>query len=103
MEVRQKFIGVILLAACFAAPSFGWAEEYSDTARFVQGFGKVVTAPFQAPIDVVQGLFSPFPPFGVAKGALTGTYKTVTGLMGGLWDMAGAAAPYARYAFPFFL
>jgi hypothetical protein len=85
-----------------AAPA-AHAVEYSDTARFTQGFGKVITAPFQAPIEIVQGMFTPFPPYGIVKGALSGTYHTVTGLLGGLWDMAGAAAPYAKYAFPAFL
>ena len=78
-----------------------WAVEYSDTSRFVQGFTEVLTAPFYLPMDVLQKTFSQFPPVGAVEGALTGTYRTVTTLMKGLFDMAGAAAPYAKYAFPF--
>lgn len=80
-----------------------YAEEYSDTSRFVQGFTKVVTAPFYAPVEIIQKSFTQVPPIGTINGAITGVYHTVATLMSGLFDMAGAAAPYAKYAFPFLL
>jgi len=74
------------------------AVEYSDTSRFMQGFGKVVSAPFQLPMHLLQKSFTQAPPIGILNGAIGGTTKTVSSLMSGLWDMAGAAAPYAKYA-----
>ena len=93
----KKIVGYSLLLTCLVSAPLH-AAEYSDTARFVQGFSKIITAPFYAPVGVLKGIFTPFPPVGVISGALAGTYQTVTGLMSGLWDIAGAAAPYAKYA-----
>jgi len=98
----RKKVGFFILVF-LTVNTAAFAVEYSDTARFMQGFGKVFSAPFSAPIEILQGAFSGFPPLGIIQGALSGTYHTVTGLVGGLWDMAGAAAPYAKYAFPFLL
>ena len=99
--MRQRFVACFVAMSFLLMPCACAQEEYSDTSRFVQGTQKVFLAPFQAPFDILQGLADP--PFGIVRGALTGTYKTVTYLMSGLWDMAGAAAPYAKYVFPFFL
>ena len=93
---------VICLSVVFLFASPLRAEDYSDTSRFVQGFGKILVAPFYTPSEVLAKTFTQFP-FGVVNGALTGVYKTTTTLMSGIWDMAGAAAPYAKYVFPFFL
>lgn len=99
--MKKKVLALIIFAIFFETNAF--AVQYSDTARFTQGAGKVFTAPFLAPMDILKGAFSPFPPVGIVQGAITGTSRTVGTLLSGLWDMAGAAAPYAKYAFPFFL
>lgn len=101
MGRKKAWLLIILFFVVQSNPA--WAVEYSDTSRFVQGFTKVVAAPFHAPVEVAKGLFTPFPPTGVVYGAGVGVFKTVTGLLGGVFDMAGAAAPYAKYAAPFML
>jgi len=98
--VLKRIVLTLFVFFCLVSPLK--AEDYSDTSRFIQGFGKILSAPFYLPSEVLTKTFTQFP-FGVVGGALTGTYRTTTTLMGGLWDMAGAAAPYAKYAFPFFL
>ena len=95
----MKLWKVKILLFCFVLVSTNlYAAEYSDTSRFMQGFGKVISAPFYLPIQVVQKTFTQWPPFGTISGAVGGTVQTVTTLMSGLWDIAGAAAPYAKYA-----
>ncbi len=88
--------GFFICFLVFLAPAY--AVEYSDTSRFMQGFGKVVSAPFQLPAHLLQKSFTQAPPIGILNGAVGGTAKTVSYLMSGLWDIAGAAAPYAKYA-----
>ena len=92
----------VCLLLIFFLVSPVWAANYSDTSRFVQGIGKIFAAPFYLPSEVLGKTFNEFP-FGAVHGAVTGTYRTTMSLMGGVWDMAGAAAPYAKYAFPFLL
>ncbi len=91
----------VLILLCFivlnqTSPAF--AAEYSDTSRFMQGFTKVMVSPFYAPKEIIQKTFTQMPPIGTVNGAITGVFRTVTTLMSGLFDMAGAAAPYAKYA-----
>ena len=96
----RKFILIFAFLAIVSAliNSQAHAAVYQDTARFTQGFQKIFGSVFQLPIELVTKSFSQAPPIGIINGALTGTYKTVSSLMSGLWDMAGAAAPYAKYA-----
>lgn len=94
---------ILLIAVCLclsSRPAFALIE-YQDTNRFVNGFAKVISAPFYTPIEIVRQTFSQYPPFGTIGGALSGVTKTVFTLVGGLFDMAGAVTPYAKYALPF--
>ena len=95
---RMIFSFSFLIACLLVLPIAVHAAVGNDTARFTQGIGKVVGSVFQLPIELLSKSFSQMPPIGIINGALTGTYKTVTGLAGGLWDIAGAAVPYAKYA-----
>ncbi|MBI4388131.1 MAG: hypothetical protein HY582_03725 [Candidatus Omnitrophica bacterium] len=98
---KSKRLNWILILLCLIvlnqAPSI-FAAEYSDTSRFMQGFTKVIASPFYAPKEIIQKTFTQMPPIGTVNGAITGVFRTVTTLMSGLFDMAGAAAPYAKYA-----
>lgn len=97
--MRKTIFGCVLfMMSLFLVSSNADAAVYNDTARFTQGFGKVLTSAFQLPVQLISKSFSQAPPIGIINGALTGTFRTVTGLMSGVWDMAGAAAPYAKYA-----
>ena len=100
MIKRRSFLCFLIVFVLSASPLR--AEDYSDTSRFVQGFGKVLAAPFYLPSEIIQKTFSEFP-LGVINGTLGGVYRMSSMLVSGIFDMAGAAAPYAKYVFPFFL
>ena len=78
------------------------AHAQADTNRFTYGFQRVLLAPFQIPVQTFQGAMYGPPLFGIVSGVLTGTVQTLTDLVGGVFDMAGAAAPLAKYGL-FFL
>lgn len=98
MKFSSNQIIVVFIICFLTYSSSAYAVQYSDTSRFTQGFGKVLAAPFQLPAYLLQKSFTQAPPIGILNGAIGGTYKTVSSLMSGVWDMAGAAAPYAKYA-----
>lgn len=71
---------------------------YQDTNRFTYGFQRLLLAPFQLPFRVLQGTLTGPPIVGTLGGVFTGTMSTVSNLVGGAFDMAASAAPYAKYA-----
>lgn len=90
----------VLLALFFSffllQPAF--AQGYSDTNRFAYGFQRMLLAPFRIPIGLLQGTAYGPPVVGTLSGVFGGTVQTVTDLVGGAFDMAAAASPYAKYA-----
>ena len=96
--MNKKTVWVTICFLVFFS-STAFAESlYQDTNRFTYGFKRVVAAPFQIPIRTLQGTF--YGPFiaGTVGGILQGTFSTVGDLVGGVFDMGAAAAPYAKYA-----
>lgn len=94
---RKALVWLILFQLIFPAPSFALVRA-SDTNRFTIGFMRIVTAPFQMISETLNGALSGPPLFGVVNGVLNGTIQTVANIVGGTFDMAAAAAPYAKYA-----
>ncbi len=96
-SLRSLAMTAILILTLFL-PSASAASVYQDTNRFTYGFKRVVAAPFQIPIRTLQGTF--YGPFivGTVGGIFQGTFSTVADLVGGVFDMGAAAAPYAKYA-----
>ena len=88
---------LILILVLFPSPLFA-ASLYQDTNRFTYGFQRILLAPFQIPIQMFQGTLYGPPVVGTLGGVLTGTFRTVGDLVGGTFDMAASAAPYAKYA-----
>ncbi len=87
----------ILILTLFL-PLASAASLYQDTNRFTYGFKRLVTAPFQIPIRTLQGtLYGPLIS-GTVGGVFQGAFYTVGDLVGGVFDMGAAAAPYAKYA-----
>ena len=97
MKRLRAVICLILILVLFPAPLFA-QSVYQDTNRFTYGFKRVLAAPFQIPIQMLQGTLYGPPVVGTLGGVLLGTSRTVGDLIGGVFDMAAAAAPYAKYA-----
>ncbi len=87
------FLVLIVLNPCTFAASI-----YQDTNRFTYGAKRILAAPFQIPFRMLQGTLSGPLIVGTVGGMLQGTVHTVGDLIGGVFDMAAAAAPYAKYA-----
>ena len=93
---RKIVVGLIVFLILLSVSSF--AAAASDTSRFVYGFQRLLLAPFQLPYQLFQGTFYGPPVVGTLQGAFVGTFQTLSGVVGGVFDMAAAAAPYAKYA-----
>ena len=91
----SAWLVVLLIAIPF--PLFS-ASVYQDANRFQYGVQRALVAPFQIPLQMLRGASSGSLITGTVGGALFGTFRTVGDLMGGAFDMAAAAAPYAKYA-----
>ena len=98
MKLSRATKAALLIFLLMAAPAAFAGSLYQDTNRFSSGFRRVVGASFQLPFRVLQGTLYGPPISGTLSGALGGTFQTVTDLAGGTFDMAAAAAPYAKYA-----
>ena len=95
--MSKKILIFLLLFTIFSAPAFS-ASVYQDTNRFTYGFKRLMGAPFQIPGETLRGtLYGPFI-VGTIGGIFQGTYQTIGDLVGGVFDMGAAAAPYAKYA-----
>ncbi len=97
--IKSAVIASSLLLIILLIPSNSFAASiYQDTNRFTYGAKRILTAPFQIPVRTLQGTLSGPLIVGTVGGILQGTFHTVGDLIGGVFDMAAAAAPYAKYA-----
>lgn len=85
---------LLLLPLCLPA----YAENpVRDVGLIASGATRIVSGVFALPIEMLKGATTSFP-FGILAGALRGTVKTVGGVLGGTFQAASGAAPYAKYA-----
>ena len=97
--MKLKLAAYLLIClALLPAPLFAASGFAQDTNRFSYGFQRILLAPFRIPIHAYQGTMYGPPLIGTLSGVLTGTVRTLTDVVGGTFDMAAAAAPYAKYA-----
>ena len=95
--MKRKITLWVFVFSLFLPPAL-FAEGYQDTNRFAYGFQRMLVAPFQIPLNTLEGTFNGPPVTGTLNGVLSGTVQTVTDLVGGAFDMVAAASPYAKYA-----
>ena len=89
---------ILLVVAPF--PLFS-ASVFRDANRFQYGAQRAFAAPFQIPVQALRGTMQGPLVAGTVSGIFYGTFRTFGDLMGGAFDMAAAAAPYAKYALLF--
>lgn len=94
--MKKIFCAVLISILLLQVPAY--AALYDDTSRFASGFQRLVLSAFQLPFQTVSHTLSGPLGIGTVQGVITGTTKTVTDMVGGVFDMAAAAAPYAKYA-----
>lgn len=97
--MSRKLLAFILVCLLLLPASvFALGVNASDTNRFAGGVQRLLFAPFQIPLQVLNGTMNG--PFlvGPLVGVFTGVFRTVGDLAGGVFDMTAAAAPYAKYA-----
>ncbi len=68
-----------------------------DVTTVAYGASQVAGGVLALPVEMLKGAAQSFP-FGILAGALRGTVKTFGGVLGGAFNIAKGAAPYAKYA-----
>jgi hypothetical protein len=96
---KQKTFLVLLLVLGVLFTSFPvYAEVGEDISYATRGVSKIVGGAFAIPKAMFQDSGRVLFPFGLVTGAIRGTFQTVTGVVGGVADVARGGAPYAKYA-----
>jgi hypothetical protein len=98
MKKQKILLGLLLILGIFFTPSLGYAEMGEDISYAARGAGKIVGGMFAIPKAMLQDSGRVLFPFGLVTGAVRGTVQTVTGVVGGVVDVARGGAPYAKYA-----
>lgn len=86
-------VGVVLFSS---VPSL-YADDVQNINYMERGIMRILTAGFQLPVYLVQKTLSGPPLVGTIDGALSGTYYTLSALLGGTFDIARGTVPYAKY------
>ncbi len=98
MKTLKTFWALSFVLGMLLGPSLGYAEMGEDIAYATRGASKIVGGVFAIPKAMLQDSGRVFFPFGLITGAVRGTVQTVTGVVGGVVDVARGGAPYAKYA-----
>jgi hypothetical protein len=98
MGKLKILLGLLLVLGMVFMPSLGYAEMGEDISYAARGAGKIVGGMFAIPKAMLQDSGRVLFPFGLVTGAVRGTVQTVTGVVGGVVDVARGGAPYAKYA-----
>lgn len=100
--MKQKQVLLILLMTAgifFLAPHPSLRADDIQNINYIErGFSRILTAAFQLPRYLIYKTLSGPPLIGTIDGALTGTFYTISSLMGGVFDIARGAVPYGKYA-----
>ena len=97
--MNQKIIAWLLIFLILVpSPLLALGVRRDDTNRFTYGFMRLLMAPFQIPYQAFDGTVRGPLVMGTVGGVFRGAFYTVSDLVGGVFDMVAAAAPYAKYA-----
>lgn len=78
--------------------AIGYAGAGQDAAYIARGTGRLIGSAFAIPKAMLQDSGRVMFPFGIVTGAIRGTVEMVSGIFGGVTDVAEGSAPYAQYA-----
>lgn len=85
------------LGLIFICPLANAENPIRDVGTVAYGASQVAGGALALPVEILKGAAQSFP-FGILAGALRGTVKTLGGVLGGAFNIAKGAAPYAKYA-----
>ena len=98
MKKLKAFWILLLILGAWLASFPVYAGTGDDISYATRGAGKIVGSVFAIPKAMFQDSGRMMFPFGLVTGAVRGTVQTVTGVVGGVVDVARGGAPYAKYA-----
>jgi len=98
MKKPKTFLVLVVILGVFFTPSCSYAAVGEDVSYAARGAGKILGGVFAIPKAMLQDSGRVMFPFGLITGAVRGTVQTVTGVVGGVADVARGGAPYAKYA-----
>ncbi|OGW79922.1 MAG: hypothetical protein A3G33_02260 [Omnitrophica bacterium RIFCSPLOWO2_12_FULL_44_17] len=96
--MRFKILAILLILLFIFQMQLFAIINPNDTARFASGFQRILMSAFQLPFQVAARTLQGPPGIGTVSGVMYGAIRTVTDVVGGVFDMGAAAAPYAKYA-----
>lgn len=99
--MKRKSAGLLVLFVIafifLGPPSSLYAGDVENVSYVERGIYRITTAVFQLPLQLIQRTFSEPPLVGTVDGVLTGAIYTISGLSGGVFDIARGVIPYAKY------
>ena len=98
MKKLKTLLCLLFVFAMFLAPASLYADDGENIAYAARGAGRIFGSLFAIPMAMLQDSGRVLFPFGLVTGAVRGTVQTVTGVVGGVADVARGSAPYAKYA-----
>ena len=98
MKNQKTFLAFLIVFGLFFAPVSLYAGDGENISCLARGAGKIFGGMFAIPKAMLQDSGRVLFPFGLVTGAIRGTVQTVTGVVGGVADVARGGAPYAQYA-----
>ena len=97
---QKKIFPALSLLACalfFTLLPNLYADDVQNISYIERGFFRIFTAAFQLPRYLIHKTLTEPPLVGTLDGAVTGAFYTVSYVIGGAFDIARGAVPYAKY------
>ncbi len=98
MKNTKTFLVLLVVFSVFFTSALLYASDGENVAYAARGAGKIFGSMFAIPKAMLEDSGRVLFPFGLVTGAIRGTVQTVTGVVGGVVDVARGGAPYAQYA-----
>ena len=95
---KRLFLFSFLILFLWGLPE---AKAANSAGLIARGLVKTVSSAFAIPGAILRDSTQVMFPFGIVSGAVRGSFNTVAGTLGGLFDVARGSAPYAKYGLLF--
>lgn len=94
---KQNFFLILFLLLSFCLLPAAYATEAQSPGYAIRGTSKVVHGVIAIPQSMIEDSGRFMFPLGIVTGAVRGSIRTVGSTISGAFDLARAAAPYAKY------